>query len=165
MTVSIIVAVAENNVIGKDNRLIWHLSEDLKRFKQLTLEHVVIFGLNTYLFLPIKPLPGRKNIVVSLDPDLMLEGAITVGSPENALEISKDEEEVFICGGASIYKQFLPLADKIYLTKVLYAFEGDTFFPEINPNDWIVENESEIFTDEKSGLKFQFINFVKQIPI
>jgi len=165
MTVSIIVAVAENNVIGKDNRLIWHLSEDLKRFKQLTLEHVVIFGLNTYQFLPRKPLPGRRNIVVSLDPELKFDGAVTVGSPEKALEISKDEEEVFICGGASIYKQFLPLADRIYLTKVLHAFEGDTFFPEINTEDWSVENESEIFTDEKSGLKFQFINFVKQIHI
>ncbi len=165
MTLSIIVAVAENNVIGKDNRLIWHLSEDLKRFKQLTSGHVVIFGLNTYQFLPRKPLPDRKNIVVSLDPELKFEGAITVGSTEKALEITKNEEEVFICGGASIYKQFLPLADRIYLTKVLHAFEGDTFFPEINPNNWTIENESVVFTDEKSGLKFQFINFVKRIHI
>jgi dihydrofolate reductase len=162
MTISIIVAIAENNIIGKDNRLIWHLSEDLKRFKQLTLGHTVIFGLNTFQFLPVKPLPGRTNIVISLDPEIQFEGAVTVGSPEKALEICKNEEEVFICGGASIYKQFLPLADKIYLTKVLHTFPGDTSFPEINPNKWIIESESDIFTDEKSKLRYQFLNFKKR---
>jgi dihydrofolate reductase len=163
MNVSIIVAIAEKNVIGKDNKLIWHIPADLKRFKQLTSGHPVIFGLNTYQFLPIKPLPGRTNIVISLDPDLKFEGAVTVGSPEKALEFCKDEEEVFICGGASIYRQFLPLADRLYLTKVLHHFEGDTYFPEISKEDWMIESESEIFIDEKSGLRFQFVNLVRKL--
>jgi dihydrofolate reductase len=163
MKVSIIVAIAENNVIGKDNTLIWHLPADLKRFKQLTLGHPVIFGLNTYQFLPIKPLPGRTNIVISLDPDLKFEGSVTVGSPEKALEICKDEEEVFICGGASIYRHFLPLADRLYLTKVIHNFEGDTYFPEIIKEDWMIESESVIFIDEKTGLRFQFVNLVRKL--
>ncbi len=162
MTLSIIVAVAENNVIGKDNQLIWHLSEDLKRFKQITSGHSVIFGLNTYQFLPVKPLPKRKNIVISQDPGITFEGAITVGSIEEALEICKDETEVFICGGASIYRQFLPMADKLYLTKVLEAFEGDTFFPEIDANKWELKSESDIFTDEKNGIRFRFVDYVRK---
>jgi len=159
MTISIIVALAENNVIGNNNDLIWHISDDLKRFKKLTSHKPIIMGRKTYESLPFKPLPNRKNIVITKNKDLVLEGAIVVNSPDEALKIIKSEEEVFICGGAEIYKHFLSKADKLYLTKVYKEFKGDTFFPKINYDRWKLFNSSGELFDEKSELKYSFSDY------
>ena len=159
MTISIIAAVAENNVIGKDNDLIWHISEDLKRFKRLTSGHVIIMGRKTYDSLPFKPLPNRKNIVISNRKHIEFPGAVVVNSFEDALKECEGEDEVFICGGATIYNYFINIADKLYLTKVHKKFEGDTFFPEIEYDKWELESKSEKLKDKKSGLDYTFLNF------
>ncbi len=160
MTISIISAIAENNVIGKDNDLIWHISEDLKRFKRITAGHTVIMGRKTYESLPFKPLPKRTNIVITRDKNLKLEGVLIVSSPEEAIEKCKGEEEVFICGGASIYKHFLSIADKMYLTKLYHSFEGDTYFPEINYDNWnLIEK---IDSGDKDKYKFSFLDYVRK---
>lgn len=162
MKISIIAAIAENNVIGKDNDLIWHISEDLKRFKKLTSGHTIIMGRKTYESLPFKPLPKRKNIVISRKDDLYFEGAIVVKNPEEALKECNGEDEIFICGGATIYNHFLNIADKMYLTKVHQEFKGDTFFPEIDYYEWEIKSMSGKFKDEKSGLDYTFLNYSKK---
>ncbi len=157
---SIIVATANQNVIGGNNTLLWHISADLKRFKALTTGHAVVMGRKTYESLPFKPLKGRTNIVISRSTTF--EGTVAAKTIDEALAEAKktNDNEVFIIGGEEIYKQLLPHADKLYLTKVLHDFDGDAFFPEIGA-EWRVEEESEIFHDEQSGLDYQFINYVK----
>lgn len=162
MTISIIAAIADNNVIGKDNDLIWHISEDLKRFKRLTSGHVIIMGRKTYESLPFKPLPKRKNIIISSQKDLEFEGAIVVNSIEKAMKECEGEDDVFICGGATIYSYFVNIADKMYLTRVLHEFEGDTFFPLFSVDDWKITNQSEVLYDEKSDLNFLFVDYIKK---
>lgn len=159
MTVSIIAAIAENNVIGKDNDLIWHISEDLKRFKKLTSGHPVIMGRKTYESLPFKPLPNRKNIIISSQKELKYKGAIIVNSVESAFQECQNDDEVFICGGATIYELFYPFSNKMYITKVHHNFEGDTFFPEVDYKKWEINYESEMFFDKKSGLYYSFIDY------
>ena len=134
--ISIIVAIAENNAIGKDNQLLWHIPDDLKRFKRLTTGHTIIMGKNTWESLPNHPLPNRRNIVITDNPCDHFEGAEMVTSIEDALALCRSTEENFVMGGASIYQQFLPITDRLYLTKVHKAFDGDTFFPELNLLDW-----------------------------
>ncbi len=162
MTISIIAAVAENNVIGKNNDLTWHISEDLKRFKKLTSGHPVIMGRKTYESLPFKPLPGRKNIVLTSQKKISFEGALVVNSIKEALSKCSDDDEVFICGGAAIYKLFCPFTERLYLTKIHHIFEGDTFFPEIKYSEWKTEFKSELFFDEKAQLKYSFINYIRK---
>ena len=163
MKISIIAAVAENNVIGKNNDLIWHISEDLKRFKKITTGHPIIMGRKTYESLPFRPLPGRKNIILTSQKDINFEGAITVNSIKDALNLCSDaNDEVFICGGATIYKLFYPYANRLYLTKIHHIFEGDTFFPEIDYAEWKTEYKSELFFDEKAQLKYSFINYIRK---
>lgn len=144
--ISIIVAIAQNNAIGKDNQLLWHLSDDLKRFKRLTSGHTVIMGRNTYLSLPNGALPKRKNIVISDQKDDAFEGCEMAHSIEQALMLAGDEDESFVMGGGMVYKQLLPIAGNLYLTTVHKSFEADTFFPEIDFSQW-QEIESE-FVDE-----------------
>ncbi|GHV42997.1 dihydrofolate reductase [Bacteroidia bacterium] len=156
---SIIVAVAKNNAIGKNNQLLWHLSADLKYFKKITAGHSIVMGLNTYLSLPVKPLPKRRNIVICDDKSLKINDVEIVYSVEDAVDLVKNEEESFVCGGASIYRQMLPLCGKLYITKVLQNFDADTFFPEISEKDWNLISESDIF--EENGLKCQFCVFEK----
>ena len=162
MTISIIAAIAENNVIGKDNDLIWYISEDLKRFKALTSGHPIIMGRKTYESLPFKPLPKRKNIVISNNSNLNFDGAIVVNTPEEALQNCNDEDEVFICGGASIYEYFLPKANKMYLTEVHFEFEGDTFFPDYKTEEWRIEKKSDEQKDVKSDLTYKFVDYVRK---
>ena len=156
MQISIIVAVAENNVIGKDNSLLWHISDDLKYFKQITENHVVIMGRKTYFSLPFRPLKNRRNIVVTKNLS-EIDGAEVVNSLEDAFELCKNEEEIFVIGGGSIYRQAIDFADKIYLTKVYSTFDGDTFFPDLDEKKWTISQQSDIFTDEKSELKYKFL--------
>jgi dihydrofolate reductase len=138
---SIIVAVADNLAIGKDNQLLWHISEDLKRFKKITTGHHLIMGKKTYESLPVRPLPNRTSIVLSDIPGDTIEGCIVAYSLEEAIAHCP-EEECFVIGGGMVYKQFLPLADKLYITWVHKVFDGDTFFPELNFDEWqLVESE------------------------
>lgn len=146
--ISIIVAIAQNNAIGKDNKLLWHISEDLKRFKKITTGHTIVMGKNTFLSLPNGVLPNRVHIVITDVKGEQFDGCITAYSIEDALEKFDNNEEVFIIGGGMIYKQFLPLANRLYLTVVHKDFEADTFFPDINYDEW-KEVSKEIF--EASG--------------
>lgn len=132
--VSIIVAVAENGTIGDRNALLWHISEDLKRFKALTTGHPVIMGRKTYESLG-RPLPNRTNVVLSRSGG-EFPGCRVVRSLDEALALFPDDEELFIIGGAQIYEQALPLADRLYLTRVCHPYEGDTSFPEWDASEW-----------------------------
>lgn len=157
--ISIIVAVAENNAIGKDNQLLWHIPDDLKRFKRLTTGHTVIMGKNTWESLPMHPLPNRRNIVITDNIHDHFEGAKKVTSIQGAIELCRPDEENFVMGGASIYQQFLPLTDRLYLTKVHKAFEGDTFFPELNLLDWERVSKDDYPPDENNDFGYTYFIF------
>lgn len=131
---SIIVAVAENGVIGNRNALPWHISEDLKYFKSVTTGHPVVMGRKTWESLG-RPLPNRTNVVVTRQ-DRSFEGAITLHSMEEAVALFREEEEVFVIGGATIYAAALPMTDRIYLTRVGHPYEGDAHFPEWDEQAW-----------------------------
>lgn len=138
--ISVIVAVAENGTIGDNNTLLWHITEDMKRFRQLTTGHPVVMGRKTYDSLG-RPLPNRRNVVISRQ-DLAIEGCEVAHSLEEALALFQAEEEVFIIGGAQIYAEAMPVADRFYLTVVEHPYEGDTLFPAWNPLDWqLIEME------------------------
>ena len=132
--ISIIVAVAENGVIGDRNALLWHISEDLRRFKTLTSGHPVVMGRKTYESLG-RPLPNRRNVVISRQ-ETQIAGCEVVHSLDEALGLFSADEEVFIIGGAQIYAAALPIADRFYLTRVGHSYEGDTRFPDWNPAQW-----------------------------
>jgi dihydrofolate reductase len=127
--ISIIVAIAENYAIGKNNELLWHIPEDMKRFRRITSGHKIIMGKRTFESLPVRPLKDRINIVVSDDPADVYDGCLMAYSLEEALQHCRSDEECFVIGGGMIYRQFLPLADKLYITWVHREFEADTFFP------------------------------------
>lgn len=134
--ISILVAIAENYAIGKNNDLLWHISDDLKRFKKLTTGNVIVMGKRTFLSLPKGALPNRENIVITTKPNKQAAGCTMASSIEDAIEKMSFEKENFIIGGGMVYKQFLPLVNKLYVTKVHASFEADTFFPEINFEEW-----------------------------
>jgi dihydrofolate reductase len=134
--ISIIVVVDQNNAIGLNNRLLCHLPNDLKYFKRVTSGHPVIMGWNTYLSLPVKPLPNRKNIVICDLSDVSSPGCILVSSIEEACRQCEDAEECFIIGGAQVYRQMMPLAQKLYITRIHHVFESDVWFPEIKSSEW-----------------------------
>ncbi|RSK39874.1 dihydrofolate reductase [Mangrovimonas spongiae] len=159
---TIIVAVGEDNAIGKNNDLIWHLSDDLKRFKKLTSGHHIIMGRKTFESFP-KPLPNRTHIVITRQQDYNVpEGIIVVNNLEDALDAAKNDEQPFIIGGGQIYKQAMPLADKIELTRVHDTFEdADTFFPEINGNHWKEISRTKHNKDDKHKHDFSFITYLK----
>lgn len=156
-TISIIVAVAEDNGIGFENRLLTHISADLKRFKQITKGHTVVMGRNTWFSLPNRPLPNRTNIVITNVPGEVFEGAVTVYSIEEAMAKCLENEESFIIGGAMIYQQFFPLAHKLYLTKMHKTFPADTFFPEVTLKEWKEVSKEEVFDDEQAGIPYSFV--------
>ncbi len=156
MNISIIVAIAENNAIGKDNKLLCHISEDLKRFKRLTTGHTIIMGKKTWQSLPVKPLPNRTNIVISDDKSDHFEGCITTYSIEEAIEKCTSDDENFIIGGASIYNQFLNYSNKLYITKIHKAFDADTFFPMINVNNWKLIEKEEIIKDVNNVFNYNY---------
>lgn len=159
--ISIIVAIAQDYGIGYKNELLAHISSDLKRFADITRGHTIVMGKNTWNSLPKRPLKDRKNIVITDNQEDKFEGATTVFSIDQAIDSCPDNKESFIIGGAMVYKQFFPKADKLYITRVLKNFTADTYFPEISEKEWYIESESEIFTDEKSGLKYQYVNFIR----
>lgn len=168
MIVSIIVAVSENNVIGKDNSLIWHLPADMKFFKEKTTGHCIITGRKNYESIPEKfrPLPNRTNIVITRQKNYIAPGAIVVGSLEEAfeknLQIGADADEVFIIGGAEIFKQSMHLVDKLYITRIHHNFDGDVFFPDIDPKYWREIKHIDFNADEKNKYNYSFIEYVKK---
>ena len=164
MSISIIVAVADNNAIGKDNDLLWHISDDLKRFKKITSGHKIIMGKNTFLSLPVRPLPNRTSIVITDDPADKYDGCIMAYSIEDALSKCTEDEECFIIGGGSIYTQFLPLADKLYLTKVNRSYEADTFFPEVKSEEWKLIEQEDHVDEENNSLPYSFQTYTRIDP-
>ena len=159
MTISIIVIIGRNNEIGKGNQLLCHLPADLKHFKEITSGHTIVMGRKTFESLPKGALPNRKNIVISRNPELKIEGATVYSSLDYALLKLIDDEEVFIIGGAQIYEQTLPVADKLYLTKIHAAFpEADTFFPPIDIKEWREVSRETHPADEKNPYSFTFVD-------
>lgn len=159
MSIALIVAAAENNAIGKDNALLWHLSADLKRFKALTTGHPVIMGRKTFESIG-KPLPNRRNIVISRSVPA-IEGCEVVASVDEALALVKSGEEAFIIGGGSIYKALWDRADRLYLTSVKTSLEGDTFIPEVKPDEWKEVKREDFGADEKNEFGYSFIDYVR----
>jgi dihydrofolate reductase len=157
--ISIIVAVAKNRAIGKNNDLLWHIPEDMKWFKALTTGHTIIMGKKTFESLPLRPLPNRRSIVITDDPDDRFNGCKVAFSIEQAIALCNPVEENFIIGGASIYKQFLPHADRLYLTEVHKDFEGDVFFPELNMSDWTLVSRDDRPSGEKNDFSYSFLIF------
>lgn len=157
---TLIAAVAENNALGKDNQLLWHLPEDFKRFKALTSGHYIIMGRKTFESFP-KPLPNRTHVIITRQENYAPEGCLVVNSLEAAIEACPIDAENFIIGGGEIYKQAIAFADKIDITKVHANFDADTFFPEIDPKIWQLEFEEFHPKDEKHLFEFTFLRFKK----
>jgi len=166
MIISLIVAVSENNVIGKDNNLPWHLPADVKYFRDITMGHCVIMGRKNYDSIPLKyrPLEGRTNIVVTRQKNFKAEKCMVVHSVEEALNEAKkkNETEVFIIGGADIYKQTIDCADKIHYTKINHTFDGEAFFPAIDLNKWKLASRKEVAADEKNKFPFSICVYERQ---
>lgn len=158
--ITIIAAIGQNNELGKDNKLIWHLSNDLKRFKALTSGHHIIMGRKTFESFP-KALPNRTNVVITRDTNYQAENAVVVHSIEDALALAKNDTQPFIIGGGEIYKQSLAFTHKIELTKVHHSFEADTFFPNLNPDNWIETNREDCFKDDKHKYDYSYITYIK----
>ena len=160
---SIIVAKAKNNIIGKDNKLLWNLPADLKRFKELTTGHVIIMGRKTFESIG-KVLPNRKHIIFSQNRDLKYddENVEVVHSMLEIKEYIDNDEENFVIGGAMIYNLLMPHVTKMYVTQVNKDFEGDAFFPKINEDIWEVVEEEKGLRDEESKLEFEYITYVRK---
>jgi dihydrofolate reductase len=158
--IAIIVAVAQNFAIGRNNDLLFHLPNDLKRFKKITSGHTVIMGKRTLFSLPNGPLPNRKNIVITDVPGETFDRCETVYSIDEAVKSVLNESEVFVIGGGMIYRQFYPIAGKLYLTMAHRDFEADTFFPEINFNEWRELSREKLF-DEKNNFSYSYIDLVR----
>jgi dihydrofolate reductase len=152
--ISIIVAIAENMAIGKNNDLLWHIPADLKRFKSITSGHPVIMGKRTWESLPRRPLPNRRNIVITDIPGEQIEGCEMAYSIDEAIDRCKPEEENFIIGGASVYRQFLPHADRLYLTLVQKSYDADVFFPEIDFTKWKLISREDFPADENNDFSY-----------
>lgn len=154
---SIIAAVARNGVIGKDNQLLWHLPEDMRHFRETTRGKPVIMGRKTWESLPdaFRPLPGRNNIVVSRNPAYQPAGATLVSSLNDAILKAGGAKEVFVIGGAELYRQALPIADRLYLTEIDQDFEGDASFPDIEKSNW--EEASREIPHSASGIRYSFV--------
>jgi len=156
--ISIIVAIAQNNAIGKDNQLLWHIPADLKRFKQLTTGHTIVMGKRTFESLPIRPLPNRRSVVITDVAGEEIEGCTMAYSIQDAIDKMDDEKENFIIGGGSVYRQFLPIADNLYLTIVQKDFDADTFL-EIDLSEWETIEREDHYEEE---LPYYYINLKRK---
>jgi dihydrofolate reductase len=161
MLISLMVAASANNVIGKNNQLLWHLPNDLKLFKNTTWAMPVIMGRKTFESVNSKPLTGRMNIIVSRNPGgiVLSEHVKATTSLQNAIEIAEkftDAKEVFVVGGGQIYAEALPIADKIYMTRVHTVIDGDVFFPAFSENDWKLVSDFNFSADEKHAYAYSF---------
>jgi len=157
----VIAAAAENNALGKDNDLLWHLPDDFKRFKSLTSNHYIVMGRKTFESFP-KPLPNRTHIIITRQKNFAVDNCIVVHNLKQALEACPADEDVFIIGGGEIYEQSIQIADKIELTRVHTELDADTYFPEINLNDWSLIHEEFHPKDERHLYAFTYQTFVKK---
>ena len=162
MNISIIVAIASNYAIGKDNDLLWHISRDLKRFKELTDGHYIVMGKKTYFSLPRRPLPNRTNMVITDVPGEQIDDCLMAYSIEDAISKMDQEGENFIMGGGSIYRQFMPHADKLYITRVHKDFDADTFFPEISLDEWKLIEKEEVNDDPQNDFTYSFETYERK---
>ncbi|QLE01619.1 dihydrofolate reductase [Galbibacter sp. BG1] len=160
--VTMIAAAAENNALGKDNDLVWHLPDDFKRFKKLTTGHPIIMGRKTYESFP-SPLPNRKHIIITRQKNYKAcENCVVVPSLKEALAIAEEDEQPFVIGGGEIYKQALPYSDKIELTRVHGNFEADAFFPEIDLHNWELVAEEYHSKDDKHNYDFTYLTYIRK---
>ncbi|MDT7832361.1 dihydrofolate reductase [Flavobacteriaceae bacterium S356] len=161
--ITIIAAIGSRNELGKDNDLIWYLPADLKRFKKVTIGNYIVMGRNTYESIG-KPLPNRTTVIITRNKSYTQEGCIVAHSIEEALEISKEQQHVFIIGGAEIYKQCLQndLVDRLDITRVHEQFEADVFFPEIDSKKWEIISREDHEADEKNKFDYSFISYQKK---
>ena len=158
MKISLICAASQNGVIGRDNRLPWRLPADLAHFKRLTTGHHILMGRKTYESIG-KPLPNRTSIVITRQTGFQADGCLVAHSLEEALGLCSNDEELFIIGGAEIYRQALPVADKIYLTRIWHNFEGDTFLFEIDSSIWMETCREDLAPDGKNKYAYSFITY------
>lgn len=162
-TISLICALAQNRAIGKKQELLWHLPNDMKRFKELTVGHIVIMGRRTFESLPKGPLPNRKNIVLSSMPEAVGSTAIVCSTLDEAIQFGEADKEIFIIGGYGVYQEALGIVDKMYLTHVHATFEdGDAFFPEVNYDEWEVVSRQDFCADEKHAYDYSFVEYVRK---
>jgi dihydrofolate reductase len=159
--ISIIVAVSDDWGIGMKNDLLWHIPEDMRRFKKLTIGKCVIMGKKTWESLPKKPLPGRKNIVLTDVPDECIECSVTAYSIEDAIVKCDKNEEVFVIGGGSIYRQFMPVADRLYITHVHKKAQADVWFPEIDMRKWKVVEREEFVSEDDKKIPYSYVVYEK----
>jgi dihydrofolate reductase len=159
--ITIIAAIADNNALGKDNQLIWHLPADLKRFKKVTLGHHIIMGRKTFESLG-KPLPKRTTIIITRNKNYKQAGCIVVNSLSEAVEAAKADPNPYILGGAEIYKQAMKIADKLDITFVHHTFEADAFFPEIDVNEWEEISREDFEANELNAYNYSFVTFIKR---
>lgn len=160
MNLSLLVAADENNGIGTKGDQPFYISNDLKRFKNLTSGNVIVMGRKTFESLPGGALPNRRNIVLTRQKSWSPEGCEVITHPDELEKISSPEENIFVIGGGEVYRLFLPKAQRIYMTRVHHAFDGiDTWFPELSKEYWIPEQSEGPFTDTKSGLSYSYINY------
>ncbi len=151
-----IVAMSENRVIGKDNKLLWHLPADLAHFKRVTMGKPILMGRKTFESIG-RPLPGRCNVIITRNKDYHAEGCVIVNSPHTALEAVADSDEAFVIGGAELYQLLLPKVQRIYLTVVHHHFNGDAYFPEIDLTEWTESHRIDHKADEKNNYPFSFV--------
>jgi len=156
-----IAAIAENNALGKNNELVWHLPNDFKRFKSLTTNHHIIMGRKTFESFP-KPLPNRVHVVITHQKDYNPEGCIVVDSIEKAIALCPENEDSYIIGGGEIYNLALPFTDIIEITKVHHTFDADAFFPKINKSEWELVESEENFKDEKHLYDYTYETYIRK---
>ena len=160
-TITLIAAAAQNDALGKDNDLIWHISEDLKRFKRLTTGHAIIMGRKTFESMP-KALPNRTNIVLTKNENYKAEGAVVASTIDEALVLAGEDNQPFIIGGAQIYSLFMDHCNRIELTRVHHDFEADVFFPKIDTSKWKISKEEFISKTEDQPYNFTYITYDKK---
>ncbi len=163
MKISLIVAMASNRVIGLGGRMPWHLSADLRHFKQITLGSPILMGRKTFEAIG-RPLPGRDNLIISRNLDYQQPGCRVFADADAALLYAAYSEELFIIGGATLYEAFLPRADALYLTLINKSFAGDTYFPRIDPKDWREASRRDVTDDEQVDFTYSFIKLERQSP-
>jgi dihydrofolate reductase len=156
MTISLICATSQNGVIGLNNQLPWRLPADLAHFKKVTMGHHILMGRKTYESIG-RPLPGRTNVVITRQKDFQAEGCLMAHSVEQAMALCHKDDEVFVIGGAEIYQQTLPVADKIYLTIIHQDFEGETFLFDLDPSVWQETSREDFEMDEKNQYPYSFL--------
>jgi dihydrofolate reductase len=160
--ISIIVAVAEDGGIGRGNDLLWHLPEDLRRFRKLTMGKTVIMGKRTWESLPRKPLPGRRNIVITDDPLDSFDGAEAAYSIEGAIDLCESDNEAFVIGGGSIYRQFMPFADRLYITHINKKAPADVYFPAIDKETWKETEREDCIARDSNELSFSYVIYSRR---